>query len=176
MLSKSQYLVGLECPKALWLTRNRRDLIEKEDMSAEYRFTVGNEVGEIAKQYFGEGFEPETEYYEVERAHKLTLESIKQGTKIICEGTGVHSQSKVFARADILILNNDNSWELLEVKSSTGAKDYHIDDLSFHYHVFSENGLNIKNISVLHLNKNYYLKKELNISNLLEKLMLLKLF
>ena len=40
MLSKSQYLVGLECPKALWLTRNRRDLIEKEDMSAEYRFTV----------------------------------------------------------------------------------------------------------------------------------------
>ena len=141
MLSKSQYLVGLECPKALWLTRNRRDLIEKEDMSAEYRFTVGNEVGEIAKQYYGEGFEPETQYYEVERAHKLTLESIKQGTKIIYEGTGVHSQSKVFARADILILNNDNSWELLEVKSSTSAKDYHIDDLSFQYHVFSENGL-----------------------------------
>ena len=50
------------------------------------------------------------------RAHKLTLESIKQGTKIIYEGTGIHSQSKVFARADILILNSDKSWELLEVK------------------------------------------------------------
>ena len=169
MFSKSQYLVGLECSKALWLTRNRRDLIEKENMSAEYRFTIGNEVGEIAKQYYGEGFEPKTEYYEVEKANKLTLESIKEGTEIIYEGTGIHSHSKVFARADILFLNSDKSWELLEVKSSTSAKDYHIDDLSFQYHVFSENGLNIKNISVLHLNKSYKYKKKLNISSLLIK-------
>ena len=66
MLSIS-ILSRLECPKALWLTRNRRDLIEKEENKKEYRFTVGNEVVKLQKQYFKEGFEPETEYYEVER-------------------------------------------------------------------------------------------------------------
>ena len=66
MLSKSQYLVGLECPKALYNKKPKR-LNWKRRYVSRVPFTVGNEVGEIAKQYY-EGFEPETEYCEV-RGH-----------------------------------------------------------------------------------------------------------
>ena len=166
-ISKSQYLVGLDCIKALWLSKNRKDLDTGPDASAEYRYQVGNDVGDIAKRFFGTGYENQRKYFEIEEAYRDTKDKIGEGETLLYEGLAIHTKNKVHARADVLRKKN-GSWELYEVKSSTSAKDYHIDDLSFQFMVFKDFGLDIKKIGVLHLNKDYRRKKNIDISNLLE--------
>jgi hypothetical protein len=56
-LSKSQYVKGLQCSKALWFYRNRKDLKPKIDSSTQARFDAGNEIGILAQQYFKQGIE-----------------------------------------------------------------------------------------------------------------------
>ena len=167
-ISKSQFLVGLDCKKALWLSKNRKDLDTGPDASAEYRYQVGNEVGEIAQQFFGNGYQNQRKYFEIVEAYKETAERIGEGVTLLYEGLAIHSKNKAHARADILRQIEDGSWELYEVKSSTSAKDYHIDDLSFQLMVFKDFGLNIKKIGVLHLNKDYMRKKDIEIKYLLK--------
>ena len=167
-ISKSQYLLGLDCIKALWLSNNRKDLDVGPDNSAEYRYQVGNEVGDLGKKFFGSGYENQRKYFEIEEGCKETLDRIEQGEKLLYEGQAIHSQNKGHARADVLRKIEDGSWELYEVKSSTSSKDYHIDDLSFQYMVFNDFGLDIRKLGVLHLNKNYKRKKELDINRLLQ--------
>ncbi len=168
-ISKSEYLTGLYCPKALWLQRNRKDLLGEPDIGSQYRFDVGKDIGEKIKEYLGPGFESKLKHYDIEKAAEETFEKIEKGCKLIYEGTAIHSRSKAYARADVLIGDEDDQWELIEVKSSTGKKPYHIDDLSFQYMVFKNNGLNIKSISVMHLNKTYALEKNIKNISLFKK-------
>lgn len=51
-LSKSRYCKGIQCPKMLWLDDNRPDLAE--DVVPQNIVETGTEVGELAREYFGE--------------------------------------------------------------------------------------------------------------------------
>ena len=167
MLSKSNYLEGINCKKSLWFSKFNQEL-RKNNEQKQYRFEIGNKVGSLAREYFGRGFQPKSKYYEIEMAFKETFDYINNGGKLIYEGMGFNKDKKVFALADILIKQN-NEWELIEVKSSTSIKDYHVDDLSFQYYVFKSLGLNITKLSVLHLNKNYSKGDKIEISKLFFK-------
>ena len=166
-LSKSNYLDGLNCKKSLWLSLHKIELCKDDDFK-DYRFEIGNKVGLLAREYFGKGFQPKSPYYEVENAFKETFDYINDGGKLIYEGVGFNKAEGIFALADILIKDND-SWELIEVKSSTGVKDYHVEDLSFQNHVFKSLGLNVTKLSVLHLNKNYQRGDQIDVNKLFLK-------
>ena len=56
-ISKSQYLKGLQCPKALWFYRHRRDLYPEIPEAKQRLFDSGHEVGELAQTYFENGIE-----------------------------------------------------------------------------------------------------------------------
>ena len=56
-ISKSQYVKGRQCPKALWLYRHRKDLAPEIDVETQARFDTGNEIGELAMHYFDGGVE-----------------------------------------------------------------------------------------------------------------------
>ena len=47
-LSKSQYMKGLQCPKALWLFKNRKELATEADQRRQNLFTTGHRVGDLA--------------------------------------------------------------------------------------------------------------------------------
>ena len=162
-LSKSNYLDGLNCKKSLWLSLHKIELCKDDDFK-DYRFEIGNKVGLSAREYFGKGFQPKSPYYEVENAFKETFDYINDGGKLIYEGVGFNKAEGIIALADILIKDND-SWELIEVKSSTGVKDYHVEDLSFQNHVFKSLGLNVTKLSVLHLNKNYQRGDQIDVNS-----------
>ena len=53
MISKSLYIRALQCPKSLWLYKNRPELREVEEK--ETLFNRGYEVGDLAKNYLTEG-------------------------------------------------------------------------------------------------------------------------
>ena len=56
-LSKSQYMKGLQCPKALWLFKIRKDLATGPDQRRKNLFATGHRVGDLAKQLFPGGVE-----------------------------------------------------------------------------------------------------------------------
>ena len=52
LLSKSKYLIGLQCPKHLWLLVHDPSRIPEPDESVQFRFSQGQLVGEMAKKFF----------------------------------------------------------------------------------------------------------------------------
>ena len=78
-LSKSQYIKGLQCPKALWFYRYRKDLKPEIDPATQARFDAGTEIGILAQQYFEGGIEVTENYWEIEKAAQTTQELINKG-------------------------------------------------------------------------------------------------
>ena len=152
----------------LWLYRHRRDLAPEISEGQQYIFDAGNEVGKLAQKYFEDGIEIEEEYYKIDQAIDSTKKAVSQGTAIIFEATAA-SEDGAFSRIDILNkVNGTDDWDLIEVKSSTEVKDYHIDDMALQRYAFSEAGYNIRKSILMHVDNNYVRSGELDIIRLFE--------
>jgi len=75
------------------------------------------------------------------------------GVKVICEGQV--SVDGLVARWDALVKKESNQYHLYEVKGCNSVKKDHIHDVFFQYYVYNQFGLNISDISILHLNNSY---------------------
>ena len=165
-ISKSQFLKGMQCQKRLWYDRNRKDLSTEDDNKA--KFEMGNEVGKIAKTYFENGVEVTEEYLETEKAINSTKKFIEQGKEIIFEATAMHPVTGAFSKIDVLRkVPNTNEWDLIEVKSTTKIKSYHIEDISFQYYVFHHAGYNIRHCFLMLLNRDYIRRGDIDPKGLL---------
>lgn len=125
MLSKSRILNGLQCPKRLYLQVHRPDVAEV-DPSAEHRFQVGHEVGNVARSLQPGG------KLMVEEQLDAALNATRQelaaaGDKVLFEPAFAYGG--VLVRADVLS-RRAGDVELREVKSSTSVKDYHHQDVA----------------------------------------------
>lgn len=155
-ISKSQYVKGLQCPKALWLYRHRKDLAPEIDAQTQARFDAGNEIGTLAMSYFDGGVEVKNAYWDVKGAIESTQQFIKDGHDIIFEATAMHPVDGGYSRIDILKrVSGSDEWDLIEVKSSTSVKDYHLDDMAFQYHVFNGAGYKIRKCFMMVLDNSY---------------------
>ena len=159
-LSKSKYCNGKQCTKMLWLDKYKKE--EKEEIDNESVLENGTEVGEYARQLFGE-------YKNVDFNENLqemienTKELLKEKNIIITEASFNYNNN--FCSIDILI-KKDNNYEIYEVKSSTKIKDIYIDDVSYQYYVLSNLGMNITKASIVYINSNYERKEKLDINKL----------
>ena len=57
LLTKSNYLLGLQCPKFLWITKNDKKRIPEPDVSAKHNFKVGTLIGVLATKVFENGID-----------------------------------------------------------------------------------------------------------------------
>jgi hypothetical protein len=154
LLSKSNFQKGVQCKKALWYLKHRKDLKPNIDEITEHRFEEGNKIGELAQSLYPGGVLMDLDYYQVEESHKKTLDLINQGSKIIYEATAFDKISNLVAKIDIAF-KKDDAFELIEVKSSTSKKPEHITDLAFQYYVFKKVGHNISACKLMYMNKEY---------------------
>ena len=154
-LSKSQYLTGLQCPKALWLYRHRPDLVPPISEQKQWLFDSGHEVGNLAQAYFRGGHLIDEAYYEIGKAIDSTNRSIADGHDVIFEATAC-SPDGAFSRIDILQkVSPTNSWDLIEVKQSTDVKDYHLDDIALQRYAFVGAGYDVRHSILMHLDRGY---------------------
>ena len=165
-LSKSQYVRGLQCPKALWFYRNRKDLAPEVSPSQQALFDTGDEIGVLAQNNFNHGIEVTDPFWKIEDAENSTKKYISDGFQNIFEATAIHPEDGSFARIDVLHKVSNSEWDLIEVKSSTQVKDYHIDDLSLQYHVFSGAGYNISRCKMMVINNQYERDGAIDVSKL----------
>lgn len=162
-LSKSDYIMGLDCVKALWLKKNRKDLTPEYDDRTLQNFETGEKVQELAYHYYPEGVMVDAENWDVIGGAAKT-KILTKDHDIIYEATA-KLDNGCFCRIDIMMRNGD-AWDLIEIKSATEVKDYYIDDLAFQKYVFENAGYPIKNCKVLHLNNQYVRHGDLDINQL----------
>ena len=157
-LSKSKYVRALQCPKMLWMDINMPE--EKaEDESLEAIFATGNEVGDLARKYFGS-----YALVDYDKGLSSMLEEtqnfINSGAQNIAEAS--FSYNGLFCSVDIL-RKNPYGWDIVEVKSSTAVHPVYIDDMSYQCYVLQKLGYNITGVYNMHINSSYVRRGELNL-------------
>ena len=148
-LSKSKILLHRQCPKRLWLQVHKPELAEV-DPAAEARFRDGNKVGDIARQLYPGGDFIDT--LNRKEALDRTAAAIKAGGKPIFEAAFLHND--VLIRADLLV-PEETGYRLVEVKSSTSVKNYHIEDIAVQAWVIKQSGLEPRGCCVAHINNEF---------------------
>lgn len=86
-LSKSKYIKGLQCRKALWLEKHKPELKTEVDAQTKQNFAIGHQVGDLAKQLFPNGVEIEFNAQNFPIMITQTKQLITDGTKVIYEAT-----------------------------------------------------------------------------------------
>jgi len=154
-ISKTQYVKGVQCPKALWYYRHRKDLKPEIDELKQNDFDTGNEVGKLATKYFDEGVEITEAYDQIDQAIDSTQKAVKRGENNIFEATAC-SDDGAYSRIDILEkVRGSDTWNLVEVKSSTSVKDSHIEDMALQRYAFIHAGYNVNKSILMHINGAY---------------------
>ncbi|MCH6574943.1 MAG: DUF2779 domain-containing protein, partial [Bacteroidetes bacterium] len=149
-LSKSKYLSGLQCKKKLWLEINDREKASPLSKADERIFEQGTEVGIEARKRFPGGLLIEYDRTNPSSSVDKTQEAIKDGAEVLFEGAFIFDD--VLVLADVLLKNNDNSWDLIEVKSATSVKTQYIPDLAIQKYVIKGAGLKVNKTHLMHLN------------------------
>ncbi|MEK6905695.1 MAG: DUF2779 domain-containing protein, partial [Nanoarchaeota archaeon] len=161
-LSKSDYVIGLECPGHLWMRYHDKENIPPHPPGLLRRFEQGNIVGQLAKNLFPEGIDIATENY------NLNLQKTKEllpKQKILFEPA--LTVDNLYGRADILVPVGKDQWDVIEVKSSTKVdKNKHYPDLAFQRYVYEKAGLKIRKCFLMHLNNKYVRNGEVDLQNL----------
>ena len=160
-LSKSSLMTGLQCPKALWLSKNKKQLAKPPDAMQLNVFRTGRKVGELARQLWPGGVEIEYHADEQQAMIDATREAIAQAG-VIYEGS--FACNGVFVRADILLRDGDG-WNLYEVKASSRVKSHHYDDVAIQWYAISRH-LPLKQAWVVHVDSGYTRQGELDVQQL----------
>ncbi len=154
-LSKSKYTRYCQCPKMLWLDTYKKELAEV-DPALQHRFDEGHQVGELAKNLFGDYIDV-TSYKEdggldIPQMLKNTRKCIVKNVGNICEAA--FSIDGCYCAVDILHKENDG-YEIYEVKSSTEVAEVYLVDIAYQKYVLEKAGVNIVGVYIVHINSQY---------------------
>jgi hypothetical protein len=150
-LSKSKYLTGLNCLKALWLAIRAPEKAEPPSPAQEYIFAQGTQVGIDARERFAGGVLVRSPSYQAAEAVAETRSAMAAGVPALFEGAFLHDN--VLVRVDVLRRAAlAGSWDLIEVKSTTSVKPQHVPDLAVQRFVLSGCGVRVSRVLLMHLN------------------------
>lgn len=156
--SKSKFMKFKNCNKRLWLEKYKKD--EASEQETFLLAEEGTDVGKLAQHLFPGIFVIEN------KELKLMVEetiNVLGHTKYIAEASFFYKNH--YCAIDILKNNEDGSYDIYEVKSTSKVKSEHIYDIAYQKFVLENYGLNIKNCFLIHINGEYVFDKVLNIQN-----------
>ena len=168
-LTKTDFVHYLQCPRSLWLLKYKPEVYPYKEFSDFLKKIAreGYEIEAYAQQMFPGGVSlPSVGEVSLTK----TKEAFAQGEKVLFQAT-VLTEDGLFARADIITRNDDGSYNLYEVKSSTSikkdAKHNHLKDACFQKIAFERAGLTIDKVFIIHTNGEYVREPEIDPRKLL---------
>jgi hypothetical protein len=168
VLSKSDYMLFLKHPAWLWLKKFDKNRLPPVDENTQAMFDVGHDFENYAEQLFTNtiklGFDNYNDYLSLP---ERTNQALKNGAEVIFQGR--FEVDNLTCIIDVLQKNPDNSFDLIEIKSSSRAKPEHEYDLAFQLLVLEKSGIKIRNIAVMHANKKYVRDGEIDPKQLVAK-------
>jgi len=150
LLTKSKYLNGMQCLKYLWFLFNDPSKVPEPDDRTQYLFDQGHMVGELAKKLFPDGISIPAENFSANLSR--TKELLSKGKTLFEAGFMAEG---LFSRVDILQPAGPGSWDIIEVKSTTGIKDENLHDIAFQRYCLEKAGLKINKCSLAYINNKY---------------------
>jgi len=151
-LSKSKIVAGLQCHKRLWLQVHRPELVVYSP-ATERIFAVGHQVGEIAQQLLHPGgtlIESQDNLSQAIRDTEAALAAA--GNAVLYEPT--FRYAGVLVRVDLLT-RREGVVHMVEVKSSTKVKPYHVTDAAIQSWVLKGQGLPVDRVAVAHIDSGW---------------------
>ena len=159
-LSKSDYMLFLRHPAWLWIKKFEKHKLPPVDGNLQAMFDAGHEFETYAEKLYPKatqlGFNNYKEYLSLP---SQTQKALDQRAQTITQGR--FEIDGITCIVDILDRVEDNIFDLIEIKSSTKAKPEHNYDLAFQAIVLEKSGIKIKNISIIHVNKEYVRKGDI---------------
>jgi hypothetical protein len=155
-LSKSLILKGLQCRKALWLSKNPPAFEFPPRPDREAKFKAGSAVGLLARQLFPGGVEVPHDGLSFPAQLARTRQLIDSGAEVIYEAS--FSFSAIFVKVDILVRvgrGANSRWQIHEVKMGTGVKEVNLDDVAVQHYVLNGCGLQISGAFLVHIDSSY---------------------
>jgi hypothetical protein len=152
-LSKSRYAAGVQCHKLLWWKVHEPRAVELQpDKVLQDRFDQGTQVGLLARGRFPGGVLIDLPHHAVEQRLQRTREALDSRVPVIFEASFVADNT--YVAVDVLE-RQSKGFRLIEVKSSSSQKDEHIPDAAVQTHVAQQNGIDVRVVEILHLNKEF---------------------
>lgn len=151
-LSKSTFMYGRQCALRLYLHKFHPELIPPVDEQQQQIFDTGTNVGLLAQQLFPNGVDASpADPYSYQKSVALTQKLLLTNTVIY---EACFQYEGVLCAIDMLV-QIQGKWYAFEVKSTNSVKEPHVVDAALQYHVITQSGLNLADISIVHFNKNY---------------------
>lgn len=147
LLTKSKYMSGLQCQKLLYFIKEKKT--PEPTLADQHTFNQGYEFEQEAHKLFTNTLTIKTDNF-LENLSK-TKEALSQNNVLFEAGFTIDD---LYIRVDVLEPNG-NGFNLYEIKSSNKTKPEHIEDLAYQKYVLEKKGITIKKCSVIHANKDY---------------------
>ncbi len=163
-LCKSTFIAWQQCPHSAWYRVNDRALFDTfVDPNTKALFAVGNEIDELARQAFPGGLLLGRGQAQETRA------AIARRAPVIFQGEFV--TDKFVVLCDVLVWNSGaNSYDLIEVKSSTSSSrrrdEEYAFDLAFQEHVLKACGVRVGGTYLMRLDSDYVRRGPIDIAQL----------
>lgn len=168
ILSKSDYMLFLRHPAWLWLKKFEKSKLPPIDENTQVIFDAGHEFESYAEKLYPDavrlGFDGYHEYKLLPQKTKIVLD---EGASTIFQGR--FETKGITCIVDILDRVEGNTFDLIEIKSSTKAKPEHEHDLAFQTIVLEKSGIKIRNIIIIHVNNEYVRNGEIELEKLIAK-------
>jgi hypothetical protein len=161
-LSKSRIIMHRQCPKRLWLKINKPE-VEVIDKGMAIGFTTGDSVGDKARALYPDGLLIDPPNLTEALAQTKTL--LNESPKPLFEATFEHKGTLI--RADLL-LPEEHGWRMVEVKSSTSVKPYHLEDAAVQAYVLAQNNVPVSRIEIAHIDNQFVYQGDDNYQGLLK--------
>jgi hypothetical protein len=167
MLTKTDFLTGHQCVKALWLRKNGAVLgfaPEALSTSAQLLVDQGQAVGALARQRWPGGANLlEVAGFDLRARADRTSQLTRDGANVLYEAVFEHAGA--VCAVDVLTRDGPG-WKIHEVKSGTKVEGHRVLDAAFQYWVLTRCGLGISDASITHVNNQYRRQGELDLDQL----------
>ena len=166
IITKSDFLNYLKCPSFFWFAKLHPERLseDKTDPFVKQLIEQGNEVETCARELFPNGVLVQS-YGQT--SVETTQNLINQGVKYIFQASFLYQN--LYIRVDVLE-RTDQGWNIYEVKATNSQdvkKEVYIADAAFQAFVIKQLGFQIKNVSLIELNKEYVKYGETDFQELL---------
>ena len=157
MITKTDFMLFLNCPKQYWLTKNKNELAKPISDDAKKHIEDGIKVGDLARHFFDNTFiairRNSSGGTDISAQIAATELALKSGYNCIAEAS--FQVEDLFCAVDLLKLDENGGFSIFEVKATNRVKEDHIEDVAFQKFVLEKAGLKINGLYILHLNHAY---------------------
>jgi hypothetical protein len=167
ILSKSTYIKGLQCEKALYMTKKHPYLRDKLSIEKRAKFQRGTDVGILAQEYFSGGINmaPNSPSQFPKRV-KETMENLSDPTvNVMYEAVFQYNDTLVMV--DLLVRDGER-WKAIEVKSSLKLSTTYYNDAALQYYVLHGCGVPLSDFQLMYLNAGYVKNGPIDVKQLFQ--------